>query len=123
MGTVALALNAAWELLARPLYQDAGPVLHCLRAAVTDAGWTLSAGAVAMLAVQRWGRGAFLPWIVVQLAMVAVGIELWALSTNRWSYDSTMPTLAGLGVAPLIQLPMLGFVAAGTARLTLGRSR
>lgn len=118
----ALALNAVWELAQRPLYDDPGSVLHCLRAALTDAAWTLGAGGVALLAVRTWGRHAFVPALVVLLALAAVGIEAWALATERWSYAAAMPTLVGLGVAPLLQLPLLGALATLATRWVPARA-
>lgn len=118
LAAVALALNVAWELAQRPLYNASGSVPRCLRAAAIDAGWTLAAGAGAALLASRWGRQMFVPLLIALLAIIATGIEALALSTGRWSYAAAMPTLAGLGVAPLVQLPMLGVLAALAAGRT-----
>lgn len=119
---VALALNAVWELAQRPLYDDSGSVLHCLRAAVADSAWTLAAGGAAAAAAHRWDRSAFVPLIVALLAAIAIGIEVLALSSGRWSYAEAMPTLAGLGLAPAVQLPLLGLLAVLATRWTLRRT-
>lgn len=122
LAAVALGLNAAWEVAQRPLYNSPGSVAHCLRAAVTDAGWTIAAGAGAASVARRWRRQAFVPSLIVLLALIAIGIEAVALSTGRWSYVGAMPTLAGLGLAPLVQLPLLGVLAALAAAWTARRT-
>jgi hypothetical protein len=50
--------------------------------------------------------------IVLLTSITAVLIELNALAINKWQYTSTMPTLLGIGISPLLQLPV-------TAILTL----
>ncbi len=47
---------------------------------------------------------------VITLALVIqIGIELGALATGRWAYDSTMPLIPvlGVGLTPTIQMPLL----------------
>lgn len=53
-------------------------------------------------------------WIAVLFwVLLAVGIELWALETNRWAYNSFMPVLPflGVGLTPTIQLGILGYIS------------
>jgi hypothetical protein len=114
-GGVALVTNAAWELTQRPLYAVDPSVLRCLSAAVVDAAYTVGAVFGAALVAQRDPR-AFLPVVAAALAVAAAGIESWALATDRWTYADAMPTVAGLGLSPLVQLPLLGALSAWAGR-------
>ncbi len=43
--------------------------------------------------------------IIIVLGLVIAGlIELYAIKTGRWAYESYMPTIFGIGLTPLIQL-------------------
>lgn len=80
---VALALNAVWELAQRPLYDDSGSILHCLRAAVADSAWTLAAGGAAAAAAHRWCRSAFVARCdtkVIKIAMLLCRVVVIPLS-------------------------------------------
>jgi hypothetical protein len=114
-GGVALVTNAVWELTQRPLYEVDPSVLRCLSAAVVDAAYTVAAVVGGALVAQRNPR-AFLPVVVAALAVAAAGIESWARDTDRWSYADAMPTVAGLGLSPLVQLPLLGALSAWAGR-------
>lgn len=114
-GGVALVANGAWELTQRPLYAVDPSVLRCLSAAVADAAYTVAAVVGAALVAQRHPR-AFLPVVVAALAVAAAGIESWARNTDRWTYADAMPTVAGLGLSPLVQLPLLGALSAWAGR-------
>ncbi len=109
---VAYAANTAWELAQRPLYGAGQDVTRCLVAAGWDAAYTIAALAMASAARQRWGRAAYWSTLILSLLLLATGIEFWALTTDRWSYSSAMPTLLGLGLSPLTQLPLLGAMVA-----------
>src|SRR3989344_1469932 len=43
----------------------------------------------------------------------AVGVELYALQTSRWAYNSAMPIipLLGFGLSPAVQLGVTSFIA------------
>ncbi|HEV2753472.1 MAG TPA: hypothetical protein VGV36_06515 [Solirubrobacteraceae bacterium] len=114
-GGVALVTNAGWELGQRPLYATDVSVLRCLSAAVVDTGYTVAAVAPARVATTHHPR-AFLPAVIALLVVAAVGIETWALATDRWLYAEGMPRALGLGLSPLVQLPLLGAVSAWAAR-------
>lgn len=48
--------------------------------------------------------------LVITLALIVqIGIELGALATGMWAYDSTMPIIPvlGVGLTPTIQMPLL----------------
>src|SRR6266581_791485 len=78
-----LALNFAWEMMQAKWFASMHglpPIratLLCFRAALGD------------------------------LVITAIGFEVFALSTARWSYGATMPTLFGIGVLPLLQWLLL----------------
>lgn len=53
------------------------------------------------------------PWLIVVFgAVLAIGIELWALETGRWAYATSMPLIPflGVGLTPTIQLGLLGYL-------------
>ncbi len=108
LGAIALILNALWEIAQLPLYRDTYGVPACLLAAVGDAAIILLCTALA-----RFGPPGrfFWPGLIGLLAAVAVGVELWALTEARWAYAPSMPTIGGVGLAPLVQLPILGSLA------------
>ena len=112
-GPIALAfgLNLAWELTHGRLYARDIPTWMYLRAAGVDA--TLIAAAMSL--ARRSERG-FWTVLVGWLLLIAIGIEVWALSIGRWSYTDSMPTVGTLGVSPLVQLPLTGVVTALVAR-------
>lgn len=112
-GGVALVTNAGWELGQRPLYATDVSVVRCLSAAIVDTA--VAAVAAAAVATTRHPR-AFLPAVIALLVVAAVGIETWALATDRWLYAEGMPRALGLGLSPLVQLPLLGAVSAWAAR-------
>ena len=110
-----LLLHYAWEMLQAPLFdvfagqafwQHAWP---CFRAALGD---LLIAGGASLLTaglfrrigwpfVPRW----FWPsvvWVILGL-IATVAFEVWALSVGRWHYTDAMPTIVGIGMAPLLQ--------------------
>lgn len=49
--------------------------------------------------------------LVTGLGGAALAIELWALRRGRRRYAGKMPRLAGVGLTPLAQLPLLGVAA------------
>lgn len=110
---VAFGLNVAWELAHGQLYVHDIPTWIYVRAAAVDAALIVGA----LLLARRWSRG-FWPVLVGSLLVVAIGIELWALSIGRWSYTDSMPTVGPIGVSPLVQLPLTGAITALVARRT-----
>jgi hypothetical protein len=110
---VAFVLNALWEVAQLPLYRDAHGIPACLGAATADAAIILAC--VALATSTATDRVSW-PLLTTLLATVAIGIELWALAVGGWAYASAMPTLAGIGLSPLAQLPILGSVAVIAAR-------
>ena len=53
-------------------------------------------------AYAAWRLDRALPFIAIGLA-VTVAYEIHALAVGQWSYAQTMPTIAGIGVLPILQ--------------------
>lgn len=49
--------------------------------------------------------------IIILGTIIAIFIEVRALAAGRWSYNSLMPTIFGIGLTPLIQLFTTGITA------------
>ena len=47
----------------------------------------------------------------VFLFAIAFFIERFALSAGRWSYSAFMPTIFGIGISPLFQLLVTGWIS------------
>lgn len=110
----AYALHFAWEMGQGPLFATMAlmsfwrATAWCARAA----GWdvvisaaaygaaTLGAGRVRWVVQRRWWP--FAIYFAVGLSVTIV-IELWAVSIGRWQYRDAMPTIAGIGLSPLLQ--------------------
>lgn len=52
-------------------------------------------------------------FLLAALTVFAIGLEEWALTTDRWAYTSTMPIIPFLavGLTPAIQLGVLGYIS------------
>ena len=128
------ALNFGWEMMQAkwfasmqglPLWRA---TLLCARATLGDLFITAVAfGAAAVIAKRlMWPashhvvRGT-ITFIVVGMAIVAA-YEVFALSTGRWRYDETMPTLFGVGVLPLLQWLLLPLIGVALFRFIAGAS-
>jgi len=127
---VAVVVNYPWEMAQSLLYAGMPPLTtlwwHCLVASLGDGALVLTIFGVVSLAVRRrdWfvhlRPGGYAAMLVVGFA-IAVGVELLALRTGRWSYTPSMPVLPWpqVGVVPVIQmllLPPLIFCIAGRLR-------
>ncbi len=117
-----LALNFAWEMLQAKWFasMQGVPLLRatilCFRAALGDlvivAIGFAAAALVARTSAWPAERRLVIPatvFVAVALA-IAIGYEVFALSTARWRYDDTMPTLFGIGVLPLLQWLLLPII-------------
>jgi len=40
-------------------------------------------------------------------AVISVAMEVFALNTGRWAYSDMMPTIAGIGVLPILQMMII----------------
>lgn len=122
--TCAFVLNFAWEHLHSLLYTayKGAPITDWIlfRATLGDAIF-LAALSVPFFRIS-WLHTRL--WVVIPLGVAcAIALELFALHTGRWEYNSLMPLvpLVGTGLTPTIQLGLLGYVSFLCARyLRLG---
>ena len=128
-----LLLHYAWEMLQAPLFdvfagqsfwQHAWP---CFRAALGDLA--IAGGAYVVTAVLfrqiRWPFEThwFWPsvvWTVLGL-LATVAFERWALWVGRWHYTDAMPTIAGIGLTPLLQWIVVPAATLAIVRLAVVR--
>lgn len=110
----AYALHFAWEMAHASLFapMDRLPFLQatawCAQAAAWDVVISVAAYAAAALAARRvlWihhpTRWPYAIYFAVGLA-ITIAIERWAIAADRWQYREAMPTIAGIGLTPLLQ--------------------
>ena len=123
-----MAFNAVWEIGQSPLFAPMGGWLsgtwRCIVASIGDGGIVLALAVAGSLLFRRvdWlfrpGLAGYAFMAVLGVA-VAVGIEIGALATGRWSYSDQMPLIPVLrvGLAPVLQMLVLPpLVFAATAR-------
>ncbi len=110
---LSLGLNFVWENLHSFLYASyqGGPIgeFILLRAALGDAVL------LGILALPFFYLDFFKKrkWLIIPIGVaVAILIELYALHTGRWAYNSYMPLIPFLdvGLTPTLQLGLLGWV-------------
>lgn len=117
---VALVLNLVWENVQMTLYQSYGSFWQhfpvCARASLWDAGYiTALYLGIAFLnndffwIRQRQAKNYLL--IIGVSLLVAWWIELDALRDGRWAYGERMPLVSGVGLTPLLQLPILSLLS------------
>ncbi len=75
----------------------------------------LAGGRLSALVTARFRR--------LPMLLGAVAVEREALAMGRWSYAEAMPTLGGIGLTPLVQLPLLGALGVLIARRTATAAR
>ena len=125
---VAVAFNFVWEIGQSPLFVPMGGSFsgtwRCFVASLGDGVIVLAIAVAGSLLFRRvdWflhpglAGSAFMAGLGVA---VAVGIEIGALATGRWSYNDQMPLIPVLrvGVAPVLEMLVLPpLVFAATAR-------
>ena len=130
---VAVGINFIWEMAQMPLYRnmpfdDPQSWWFCFRASLGDGVivmiiWAIGA---ALFRAYHWYRplgrlGA--PVLLLSGAVIAVAIEIHAISAGRWAYSELMPIVpaVGVGASPFVQLlilPWLSMVAAAKRRST-----
>ena len=114
----ALLVNFAWEMAQMPLFRMINPsgwamLRECTQATGGDAVLTLIAYGVAARCMRR-PRWLLAPrpiewatFLGVGLA-ATVGLEWWnVMVRHAWAYGAAMPTVAGIGLAPLMQWVLL----------------
>ena len=121
--SIAFVLNAGWELTHEVLYThyqgESITTFILLRAAVFDAVVITFLAAIARLLVGGRDIKKELIWVAGAALLLAIGLELFALSTNRWAYNELMPLVPvfKVGWSPTVQLALTGSVALALARL------
>jgi hypothetical protein len=110
---LSFALNAIWENVQSVLYltyQGGAITEHILlRAALVD---TMFLFILLAIGQRRIAKSFRVWWIIIAGAIVAIGIERWALATGRWVYAATMPIvpLLSTGLTPTLQLAVTGYI-------------
>ena len=111
---IILTLNIIWEFLHYQLYIDLSGIpstIHLLMASGADILIILC-----VFLINSYINKS-LSWIynpkakdylitIIICIIVAIFIELRALSIGRWAYTSSMPTILGIGLSPLLQLAL-----------------
>lgn len=115
---ISLLLNLVWENAQAPLYQGYSNFWQhlpiCSIASLGDVLIILVLYFVMaivnrdMFWITKINRADVAILIVIG-ALVAIGIEKWALATGRWQYDSAMPLIpyVEVGLLPVIQMTLL----------------
>ena len=95
--------------------------VQCLTAAGGDlliSSLAFCAAAVAartLLWPARHNPAGLVVFLVVGLA-ISIAYEVRALQTGKWEYDESMPTVAGIGLLPLLQWLVIPLTQAGIFR-------
>lgn len=111
--------NLIWENLQAPLYQDyEGFIKHflsCLAASIIDGivivAFYLIIGLLrnnVLWLFEIRTRDIFI--LIILGTASAFAFEKWAVSGDWWDYNHNMPIIFGVGVTPLIQLPVLSLL-------------
>ena len=111
---IILTLNIIWEFLHYQLYIDLSGIpstIHLLMASGADILIILCVFLInsyinkSLSWIYNPKAKDYLITIIICL-IVAIFIELRALSIGRWAYTSSMPTILGIGLSPLLQLAL-----------------
>lgn len=110
----AYALHFTWEMGQGSLFapMDRLPFWTAAAWCARAAGWDVVISSAAYCAaalvarrlrwVQQRAWWLFAIYFAVGL-IVTIAIERWAISIGRWQYREAMPTIAGIGLLPLLQ--------------------
>ena len=123
----AYAMHFAWEMAHASLFapMDRLPFWQatawCARAAAWDVAISVAAYLAAALAARRvlWihhpTRWPYAIYFAVGLA-ITIAIERWAIAEGRWQYREAMPTIAGIGLTPVLQWIVIPAAMVGIVR-------
>lgn len=112
---ITLLLHYGWEMGQARFFTNfrwKSTVEHawpCFKASLGDLGIAAASYALAALVFRRFAWPIRQDWLWPTTLWVASGlvitivIERGALSIGRWSYAPAMPTIGGIGLAPLLQ--------------------
>lgn len=115
---ISLVLNLAWENFQAPLYQGYSNFWQhlpiCSIASFGDVFIILVLYFVLalvnrdMLWISKMNR-VDVAGVIVLGVLVAIGIEKWALATERWQYNLSMPLIpyVKIGLLPVLQMGLL----------------
>ena len=109
---LSFVLNLVWEFLSSALYSNhqGGKItsLILFEATATDAGMILML--VFIAPVFKFNKSLF---VVLGGLVLSIIIEIWALRTGSWAYNSLMPIvpIINIGLAPAVQLSVTGYIA------------
>lgn len=101
----------------------------CARASIADLFLTLMiyAFVAVILRSRLWFLGrhviAGTALFLVMAWIVTAAIESWALRTDWWEYAPSMATVAGIGIAPLLQWTLIPLALIALARTLTVRDR
>jgi len=115
-------LNLIWENLHVFLYEQYRGVFYSqmgqfdkfqilLRASIFDAALIMMV--VSLIMLIPWLKGKESWSLVVIAVLFSISLELYALGTGRWAYNSLMPLIPilDIGISPVIQLGLTGYLA------------
>ena len=134
LAVVAFALHFAWEMGHARWFATMNELpfwtatAWCARAALWDVAISAASYLAASLVARntRWIRRRSALPLTVYIALgliVTIAVERWALAVGRWRYAATMPTIAGIGVSPLLQWIVVPLLILAAARLVIPSSR
>lgn len=133
IAVVAYALHIAWEMAQMKWFLPMQELpfwtatAWCARAAAWDVVISAAAYAAGGLAARdaRWtvqrrlSGAAVATYFLVGLA-ITIAIESWATAVGRWMYAESMPTIAGIGLWPVLQwIVVPAAIVAVVRRVTL----
>lgn len=109
---IALVLNLIWEFSHYRLYYDLtgiSPTPHLLLASLTDVIIISLIFLIISLKNKsiKWvSKPKVIDYLLIILLglLIAIILEVINLNLGRWAYTSTMPTILGIGLSPLMQL-------------------
>jgi hypothetical protein len=123
-------LNLIWENLHVFLYEQYRGVFYSqmgqfdkfqilLKASIFDAVFITVV--VFLIMLIPWLKGKESWSLIVIAVLFSISLELYALDTGRWAYNSLMPLIPilDIGVSPVIQLGLIGYLV---TRFTFAKS-
>jgi hypothetical protein len=118
---VAYVLNLIWERTHVQLYDVHLPPLDTWSLLIRATFWdAVIITGVYLLIDTKDRRLRYVLSAVICLG-VAIFIEQRAFAEGRWSYLPSMPLMFGMGLSPLVQLPLLAIVTYEIVRRILDR--
>ena len=116
---IVLGLNTLWEFSHYRLYIDLtgiSPTVHLILASLTDLILILFIFFVNSILNKKinWienPKKIDYFFIILLGTLIATGIEIYSLSEGRWTYTSSMPTIFGIGISPLVQLSTTAIIS------------